>query len=232
MCSSTIVTPSFSNRIFPETNIQFKCLDLSLSSDCVYSWLFTLPKLKLKKLRMGTHNINFVPAHAVIHVEHLSFSYGKYFIDIFNTGTDYSFISLAHMEKFVVSNLVLKRLEFEYTAPGLLPALIHCLSLLYQQGRGLEELVLKIRIDSENVKDLFEFFAHVRNFSHRFGTTLVLSPGINHDKSFGRVDSSLLADLTKEFINKKITKITWNTTKKNDQTISLLEELTDSLVVH
>ena len=215
MCSSTIVAPPFSNRIFPETNIQFKYLDLSLSSDCVYSWLFTLPKLKLKKLRMGTHNINLVPAHAVIHVEHLSFSYGKYFIDIFDTDTDYSFISQAHMEKFVISNLVLKRLEIEYTAPGLLPALI-----------------LKIRIDSENVKDFFEFFAHVRNFSHRFGTTLVLSPGINHDKSFGRVDSSLLADLTKEFINKKITKITWNTTRKNDQTISLLEELTDSLVVH
>ena len=53
-------------------------------------------------------------------------------------------ISQAHMEKFVISNPALKQLEFEYVSPGLFPALIHCLSLLYQQGRGLEELVLNL----------------------------------------------------------------------------------------
>ena len=83
-------------------------------------------------------------------------------------------ISQAHMEKFVVSNPVLKRLEFEYVSPGLFPALIHCLSLLYQQGRGLEELILSyVTFDSRNVRD---FFTQLRDLSHYYGTTLVLSP--------------------------------------------------------
>ena len=245
VCSSTIVAPSLSNMIFPETNIQFKCLDLTLSSDCVYSWLFTLPKLKLKKLRIGTHNINLVPAHAVIHVEHLSFRrcYNRVIhVEHLSVRTCYitednSFISQAHMEKFVVSNLALKQLEFEYTVPGLLPALNHCLSLLYRQDRGLEKLVLTIRIDPENVSDFFKFLAHVRDFSHRYGTTLVLSPGFDRDGFFKQVDSNLLADLSKEFKDKKITKITWNqpdwnTKRQDDPSIHLLSGLTDNLVVY
>ena len=51
-----IAKPSL-NPPLPETNAQYKCLDLGLSSSCVYSWLFrSLPELKLKKLRMRTQD--------------------------------------------------------------------------------------------------------------------------------------------------------------------------------
>ena len=38
----------------PETNTQFKCLYLGYSSSIIHSLLFSLPELKLKKLRMRT----------------------------------------------------------------------------------------------------------------------------------------------------------------------------------
>ena len=123
----------------PETNTQFKCLDLGHSSSCIYSLLFSLPELKLKKLRMRTQDMTLIPAGTTIKVEHV----------VFSTQTDTSYkptISPAHLDKFTISNPVLKKLEFEHPtdecAPGLIPALIHCLSKLYQQGRGLDELVL------------------------------------------------------------------------------------------
>ena len=65
----------------------------------------------------------------VIQVEHVAF----------NSSTEnVPTISFAHLEKFVVSNPVLKKLEFTATIPQcLLPALNQCLSVLYQQGRGI-----------------------------------------------------------------------------------------------
>ena len=141
-----------------------------------------------------------------------------------------SVITQAHIEKFVVSNLALKRLEFENPtecAPGLLTALIHCLSLLYQQGRGLDELVLNhVTFNSENV---WEFFTVVRNLSHRFGTTLVLSPYFLLFKS----SLQLLISLSKEFQGEKIKKITCHDIRRDEQpSISQLGQLTEELIVH
>ena len=63
---------------------------------------------------------------------------------VFSTQTDTSYkptISPAHLEKFVISNLLLKWLEFEHPtdkcAPGLIPALIHCLREFFTTMRHL-----------------------------------------------------------------------------------------------
>ena len=186
----------------PETNTQYKCLDLGFSSSCVYSWLFTLPELRLKELRMRTQDMTIVPADMVIQVEHIVFttetcSFTSYKPTIFP----------AHLEKFIVSNSALKRLEFteptDECVPGLIPALNHCLSILYQQGRGLEELVLKFA-RFYNQELMREFFIRVRDISHHYGTTLVLS-----DVFYPREeDSCFFADLSKaEFQVNKIRKI-------------------------
>ena len=103
----------------PQTNAQFKCLDLGHSSSCIHSLLFSLPELKLKKLRMRTQDMTLVLAGTTIKVEHVVFST--------QTHTSYKpILSLAHLEKFTISNPVLKKLEFEHPtdecAPGLIPA--------------------------------------------------------------------------------------------------------------
>ena len=79
-----------------------------------------------------------------------------------------------------------KRLEFTSPiSPGLLPALNHCLSVLYQQGRGLEEIILNSvqfyfidfshALIVSDVADTKEFFTRVRDLSHSCGTSLVMS---------------------------------------------------------
>ena len=141
-------------------------------------------------------------------------------------------IESRHLEKFVISNTALKRLEFTtpvsmYT-PGLLPALNHCLSVLYQQGRGLEEIILN-SIQFEDVNHMKEFFIRVRDLSHSYGTTLMLSSENNQliaDSSQEVV--SLFEDLGKQFQVKKIKKIVF-TSRDND---SLLELLTEELVFY
>ena len=77
------------------------------------------------------------PGDMVIQVGHVSFvGEGENLHKIFST----------HLEKFVMSNLALKRLEFanmqlRTLELALLPALNCCLSVLYQlQGRALEEI--------------------------------------------------------------------------------------------
>ena len=191
----------------PQTNAQFKCLDLGHSSNCVHSLLFSLPELKLKKLRMRTQDMTLVPAGTAIKVEHVVFSTQVEMYPSYKPT-----ISPAHLEKFTISNLVLKRLEFEnptekHCAPGLIPALIHCLSKLYQQGRGLDELVLySVRFDYVDVR---EFFTTMTHLSHQHGTTLVLTPqaGCYYLFSRDQRESSLFADLGKDFQETKIKKI-------------------------
>ena len=196
----------------PETNAQYKCLDLGLSSSCVYSWPFSLPELKLKELRMRTQDMTIVPADMVILVEHVAFTTQTHIFTSYKPT-----ITLAHLEKFVVSNSALKRLELtEPTtecAPGLIPALNHCLSTLYQQGRGLEELVLN-SVKFQNVEHMREFFVRVRDLSHRYGTTLVLSASsyILSNSISREEESSFFADFSKEeFQEKKIKKIIYKT---------------------
>ena len=63
MCSP-IEPPSFSDHLL-ESNAQFKHLDLDMSSNCVYSWLFSLSELKLKKLAMKTQCRNKI--HLFLH---------------------------------------------------------------------------------------------------------------------------------------------------------------------
>ena len=198
----------------PETNAQYKCLDLGLSSSCVYSWLFSLPELKLKKLRMRTQDMTIVPADMVIQVEHVAFTTQTHFFTSYKPT-----ITPAHLEKFVVSNSALKRLELteptDECAPGLIPALNHCLSTLYQQGRGLEELVLN-SVEFQNVEHMREFFVRVRDLSHCYGTTLVLSASsyiLSNPGGLGsrEEESSFFADFSKEeFQEKKIKKIIYN----------------------
>ena len=210
----------------PETNAQFKCLDLGHSSSCIHSLLFSLPELKLKKLRMRTQDMTLVPAGTAIKVEHV----------VFSTQIDTSYkptISPAHMEKFTIANPELKRLEFEEPtdecAPGLIPALIHCLSKLCQQERGLDELVLdSIKFDDVDIK---EFFTTMRHLSHQHGTTLVLTPlEYSHLFSRDQQKSSLFVDLGKEFQKTKIKKIVCNM-YYNDP-LPQLSPLAEEVVVH
>ena len=214
------LTWSRKTSFLPETNTQFKCLDLGHSSSCIHSLLFSLPELKLRKLRMRTQDMTLVPASTAIKVEHL----------VFSTQTNTSYkptISPAHLEKFVISNPVLKKLEFEHPtdecAPGLIPALIHCLSKLYryQQGKGLDELVLdSIMLDHTDIRELFMSMRHLN------GTTLVLTPICYQE------ESSLLVDLGKEFQETKIKKIVCNMTDRHTDPHSQLDPLAEEVVVH
>ena len=229
---------SYPNHPFPETNSQYKCLDLGLSSSGLHFWLFSLPELKLKKLSIRTQDMVLVPAEVVIQVEHIAFiSQVEY-----NAFCPYTMayimptIESSHLEKFVVSNTALKRLEF--TTPvsmhtsGLLPALNHCLSVLYQQGRGLEEIILN-SIQFEDVNHMKEFFIRVRDLSHSYGTTLVMSSEnyqLVADSSQEEV-ASLFEDLGKQFQVKKIKKIVF-TAHDDNGTDSLLELLTEELVFY
>ena len=230
--ASTPLTWSHTTSLsLPETNRQFKCLDLGHSSSCIHSLLFSLPELKLKKLRMRTQDMTLVPTDMVIEVEHVVFSTQTY--------TSYKpTISPAHLEKFIISNPVLKRLEFEHPtdecAPGLLSALIHCLSKLYQQGRGLEELVLNsLKFDDVDVCIIRDFFTQVRDLSHHYGTTLSLSPAYYQILSWSQEERGLLLDLSKEFQVKKIKKVICNMPLNElSQPPANLTLLTEELVVH
>ena len=208
----------------PETNTQFKCLDLGHSSSCIHSLLFSLPELKLKKLRMRTQDMTLIPTGTTIKVEHIIFSTQSY--------TSYKpTISPAHLEKFVISNPVLKKLEFENPtdgcAPGLIPALIHCLSKLYQQGRGLDELVLdSIKFDDVDIK---EFFTTMR---YLYGTTLVLTPEHYHFFSWNQLESNLFVDLGKDFQETKIKKIVCNMKDLDTDPRPQLSPLAEEVVVH
>ena len=217
----------------PETNAQFKCLDLGHSSSCIHSLLFSLPELKLKKLRMRTQDMTLVLADTAIKVEHVVFST--------QTHTSYKLapvnqISPAHLEKFIISNPVLKRLQFEYPtdecAPGLIPALIHCLSKLYQQGRGLDELVLdSIKFDDIDIR---EFFTTMRHLSHQHGTTLVLTPPekIYYLFPWYEEEASYFVDLGKEFQETKIKKIVCNVNYRCADPRPQLSPLAEEVVVN
>ena len=177
----------------PETNAQFKYLNIGHSSSCVHTWLFRIPEIKLKKLKMRTQDINLVPADMNLQVEYVAFS--TQFCSYKPT------ISSVHLGKFIASNLVLKRLELDMYAPGILPALNHCLAKLNKQGRGLEELQL-CGVTFEEA-GLNEFFAQVRDISQCNGTHLILSQV--SESSFSHF--KILA-LSEEFQGKKIKKIT------------------------
>ena len=226
--SPVLEPPSFTDQPLPETNIQYKCLDLGFSSSCVYSWLFTIPELKLKKLRMRTQDMTIVPTDMVILVEHVAFTTEDHI------STSYKpTITPAHLEKFIVSNSALKRLEFlqpiDESVPDLIPALNHCLSTLYQQGRGLEKLILNA-VEFQNIEHMKEFFIRVRDLSHRHGTILVLSLKYTYKliNSFEE-DSTIFEDLSKDFQEKKIKKIDCTIWRDCDQSsyLSLIAEIVD-----
>ena len=230
----------YPSQPLPETNAQYKCLDLGLSSSGLHSWLFSLPELKLKKLTIRTQDMTVVPADMVIQVEHVAFTSQVDYKAYYSYTTPYTYITpimptitYAHLEKFLVSNSLLKRLEFTTpvgrSTPGLLPALNHCLSVLYQQGRGLEEIILNL-VEFDNVDDMKEFFIRVRDLSHSYGTTLVMSSEnyqLVADRSQEEV-TSLFVDLSKQFQEKKIKKIVF-TARDNNETDSLLELLTEEM---
>ena len=168
--------------------------------------------------------MTLISADTAIKVEHV----------VFSTQTHTSYkptISPAHLEKFTISNPVLKRLEFEHPtdecAPGLIPALIHCLSKLYQQGRGLDELVLD-SIKFEDV-DIKEFFTTMR---YLYGTTLVLTPEHYHFFSWDQLESNLFVDLGKDFQETKIKKIVCNMEDHHDDPRPQLGPLAEEVVVN
>ena len=80
----------------------------------------------------------------------------------------------AHLKKFIMSNLALKRLEFanmqlRTLELALLPALNCCLSVLYQQGRALVEIVMTL-VQFDDVKYIEEFCTRLRHLLHSYGT--------------------------------------------------------------
>ena len=200
--------PCFPSQPLPLTNAQYKCLSLGRSSDCVYSWLFhQLPELKLKSLKVRPLDMALVPANVVIQTEHVAFD--LFYSHKFGNPT----ISEAHLEKFVISNSALRRLEFakdrdEENTESILPVLNHCLLKLDQQGRGLEKLILTfVQLEKFDRAQLREFFVHVRDHSHRYNTTLVLSL-----YRFCKIaESDFFTGLSEEFQAKKIKKIVCKT---------------------
>ena len=220
---SNSLTPNslHASQPLPDTNVQHKCLDLGRSSSSLlYSWLFSLPELKLKKL-MLTPDMALVSADKVIQVEHVVYQ-ARY-------KPNMPTIKFAHLEKLVVTNPVLKRLVVQdgRVIAGLLPALNHCLSVLYQQGRGLEEIILS-SVQFDDVDDTKEFFILVRDLSHSYGTTLVVSSENNRliDNRWQKV----IGSLSKQFQEKKIKKIIYKAL--NSKGHSVLKLLTEELVLH
>ena len=224
--SPVVEPPSFPDQSLPETNVQYKCLDLGFSSRCVYSWLFTLPELKLKKLSMKTQEMTIVPADMVIQVEYVAFTTQSH-------SSKPCTITPAHLDKFIVLNLALKRLEFtdptDECVPDLIPALNHCLSTLYQQGRGLEELILN-RVEFETIEHMEEFFIRVRDLSHRHGTILVLPFDYYLLNIIKRIkEVSIFENISKKFQGKKIKKIVCTIMDDRDPSphFSLIAEIVD-----
>ena len=209
----------------PETNSQFKCLDLGISSSCVYAWLFSLQEIKLKRLVLKTQDITLVPEGLKVQVEHVSFS-----TEIFSSYRPT--ISPAHLEIFTISNPALKTLEFSNPVnecvPGLLSALTHCLNKLNKEQRSLEQL----RLNQVNFGygDPMDFFHAVRDLSQNCGTTLYLSPESYTFFPDFQVDF-LLPALEEDFKEKKIKKIVC-TMKENYTPMPYLALIADEIAIN
>jgi len=216
---------SLLDQPLPETNSQFKCLDLGMSSSCVHTWLFSLPEIKLKRLNLRTQDITLVPAGLKVQVEHVSFST--------KTFTSYRpTISPAHLEIFTISNPALKTLEFsnpvDECVPGLLSALTQCLDKLNKEKRSLEQLHLnRVNFKHENPRDLFKA---VCNLSQNCGTTLYLSPKYYSIFSEWQA-SSLFPALSEDFKAKKIKKIVC-TMKEDYRPMPYLALIAEEIVIN
>ena len=116
----------------------------------------------------------------------------------------------------------------------LVSTLVYCLSKLYQQGRGLVELVVNsLQFDDVDVYIIRDLFTQVRDVSHHYGTTLSLSPAYYQILSWNQEESGLLLDLSKEFQVKKIKKVIFNLPRsKLSQPPAHFTLLTEELVVH
>ena len=178
--------------------------------------------------------MTIVPAGTTIKVEHVIFSTQTNCNASYKPYKPTSYkptISPAHLEKFIISNPALKKLEFEHPtdecAPGLIPALIHCLFKLYLQERGLDELVLdSITFDDVDIR---EFFTTMRHLSHQHGTTLVLAQA---DGFFFLNRHSFFEDLCKDFKETKIKKIVCNKKDFTPDPHPQLSPLAEELVVN
>ena len=199
----------------PETNVQFKRLQLEMSPRCVYTWLFNQLELKLKWLMLEL--LYDIRIHADIQVEQVVIEYCNPDVHEF-------------LEKLIIFNTALKRLEL-YDLHGLmsvLPTLNHCLSTLNQQGRALEKLQISIAYFDFTDKSVKEFFTHVRDLSQRCGTALVLS-----NCFFSPEIETCLPLLSEEFQGKKIKRIVCKTWRDSDSDSfpSLLGLIADELIV-
>jgi len=213
------------NHPLPETNSQFKCLDLGMSSSCVHTWLFSLQEIKLKRLNLRTQDITLVPVGLKIQVEHVSFST--------KTFTSYRpTISPEHLEIFTISNPALKTLEFSNPVnecvPGLLSALTQCLDKLNKEQKSLEQLRLN-QVDFEH-GDPRDFFKAVRNLSQNCGTTLYLSP--EYYSIFSQwQEITLFPALGEDFKEKKIRKIVC-TMKEDYRPMPYLALIAEEIVIN
>ena len=175
-------TISYPSQPLPETNTQYKCLGLGMCCSDIHFWLLNLPELRLKKLTIATEYVALVHEDIAIQVEHVVFYTQDRRSDNMQT------IESVHLEKFVVSNTALKRLEFFYQVDKFIfPALNHCLSLLCQQGRGPEEIIVN-SFQFDRIDHIRDFFVQLEDLSHSYGTTLVLSAYTENEVA---ADSSL-----------------------------------------
>ena len=111
------------------------------------------------------------------HIEHIAFT-SQVEYNAFSSGytTAYKLLTI----KFFISITSLKQLEFTTPAavsmftPGFLPALnhMHFLTVLYRQG--LEEMILN-SIQFKDADRINEFFIRLRDLSHSYGTTFMMS---------------------------------------------------------
>ena len=175
----------------PDSNTHFKCLDIAGSSSSLCTWLFNIPELKLHKLNLPDINCNILLQRPqTTHVENVVFD-----------GTLSSPSLRKILEKLLILNPYLKCLQFNESSNTeyLFPALIHCLTELYQQGRGLEELHLhRVLFDGDHGRQLLTL---VRDLSQCSGTVLVVSsPQNNKPHPHTPADQSLNLKFEQELL--------------------------------
>ena len=202
--SNIQMPPVIADQVLPDSNTHFKYLEISNPlSHVLSSWLVSLPELKLHKLSLTGINFNISKSFAqqlqLVHIKH-----------VVTENCLYGSTDANSLDKLlIIANPALKQLELKSpNEESDFPALNHCLSELYLQGRRLDELRLHhVIFDGDHAKELLTL---VRDLSQCSGTVLVLSPNGKYQRTHEPASTSadpeklLLETLSEEFQDKKI----------------------------